>query len=422
MAVLAVCIGLVGLLALAGILLVVFIMFKLPKLPPEIDSRRKTQIFLIQSGLFALFVKMKGKLNGKNFLVNARESANTWLKPKPSIVTGSTVKSSVRDFSGVAVRFYEPIVKERNDLPGLVFIHGGGFMFGSAGMYDQVTRKMAEVIGGVVISVDYRLAPEHPFPAGFDDCMTATKHFFKHCKEFGVDPTRVAICGDSAGGNLAAGVVQELCYKTNPAQGICRPKLQILLYPLLQMLDLKTPSYQRHDAVFGVSGGFLPTSSLGWMTPRYLTGKKDGSLTAALMKGALHSFAARENDTLKDMLSHDSVPAKLKCEAYATPSMTDVDPSIKAVWDGFKPFVLDTRVMPLYKEDLSRLPPAYIITCDFDVLRDDGVMYAERLKQAGVKAVLDNCCGALHGLLFFPQFKWGLIARKKLYAHLSDVL
>lgn len=422
MDVLALCFGLLGLLLTAGLLLLVFIMLKLPRLPAEIDSRRATQIFLIQTGLFALLMKIKGMWNGKPYLVNARESANSWMKPKPSVVTGSKVKSSVRDFDGVAVRFYEPISRERNDLPGLIFMHGGGFMFGSAGMYDPITRKIAEVIGGVVVSVDYRLAPEHPFPAGFDDCLTASKHFFKHCKEFGVDPTRVAICGDSAGANLAAGVVQELCDKTNAAKGMCRPKLQILLYPLLQMLDLKTPSYQRHDAAFGMSGGFLPTTSIGWMTPRYMTGQKDGSLTKALLKGTLHSYAAQENDVLKDTLTHDCIPAELKCEAYAIPSVTEHDPSFKEVWDRFKPLVLDNKIMPLYKEDLGRLPPAYILTCDFDVLRDDGTMYAERLKQAGVEAVLENYKGALHGLLFFPQFKWGQIAKKKFYAYLSEVL
>ncbi|XP_071511289.1 arylacetamide deacetylase-like [Diadema antillarum] len=423
MTILALTLGVLGAAVLAVLLLLGYIALKLPRLPAEIDSKWQTRYFLLQNGIFLLYLYVRGKLNGKPFLVNARESAGSVFKPKPSVLPSSNIKSSVKNFDGVRVRFYEPIERaDSGDLPALIFIHGGGFMFGSADMYDPVTRKMAETIKGIVISIDYRLAPENPFPAGFDDCMTAIRHFGKNLAQFGVDPARIAVCGDSAGANLAAGLVQELCSETKNSPNLIRPKLQVLLYPVLQMFDLETPSYQKHNAAFGVTGGFLPTSSVAWMLPRYLTGAKDGAITKALLKGSARAVAARESPVLREVLNHNLVPMALKYPGYKPLDEALVDDEGKESWEKLRSSVQDHRINPLFTEELGGLPPAYIVTCDFDVLRDDGTMYAARLRKAGVEAVLENYVGALHGLMFFPQFKWGHEARKKFYTFLSENL
>jgi acetyl esterase len=108
----------------------------------------------------------------------------------------------------------------------LVYFHGGGFVIGDLETHDGHCRRLASGSGCRVMAVDYRLAPEHPFPAGHDDALAATKWAFDHASEIGADPKRIAVGGDSAGGNLAASVAIDL--KDDPAH---KPAFQLLLYP-----------------------------------------------------------------------------------------------------------------------------------------------------------------------------------------------
>jgi acetyl esterase len=122
-----------------------------------------------------------------------------------SLVDAPPDVAEVRDVDadGVPVRVYRP---RAGTLPGLVFIHGGGWWAGSVEESDPTARRRAVDADCVVVSVEYRLAPEHPFPAGLEDSWTATQWVFAHAEELGIDPARIAISGESAGGNLAAGV------------------------------------------------------------------------------------------------------------------------------------------------------------------------------------------------------------------------
>jgi acetyl esterase/lipase len=105
----------------------------------------------------------------------------------------------------VPVRRYRPADHD-GELPALVYIHGGGFVVGSLDLYDADCRRIAAEVGAVVISVDYRLAPEHPFPAGLEDCYAALVWAAEQAEDLGVDPDRIGVGGESAGGGLAAGV------------------------------------------------------------------------------------------------------------------------------------------------------------------------------------------------------------------------
>ena len=107
-----------------------------------------------------------------------------------------------RDADGVPVRVYRP--SPDADLPVFVYFHGGGWAIGSVEQFDLIARQLANASDAIVVSVDYRLAPEHPFPAPLDDCWRALEWTAKHAAEFGGDATRLAVMGDSAGGNLAA--------------------------------------------------------------------------------------------------------------------------------------------------------------------------------------------------------------------------
>jgi acetyl esterase len=106
------------------------------------------------------------------------------------------------DADGVAVRVYRPSAAD--DLPVVVYFHGGGWTIGTVDQFDAITRQVANASGAIVVSVDYRLAPEHPFPVPLDDCWRALVWTAKNASSFGGDGSRIAVMGDSAGGNLAA--------------------------------------------------------------------------------------------------------------------------------------------------------------------------------------------------------------------------
>ncbi|MDP3870043.1 alpha/beta hydrolase [Phenylobacterium sp.] len=142
----------------------------------------------------------------------------------PKDVTASDIKVDGAD-GQVPARLYVPAGAPAVT-PLLVYYHGGGFAIGDLETHDGHCRRMAAYAGVRVLAIDYRLAPEHPFPAGHDDCLAATKWAFDHASEIGVDPTRIAVGGCSAGGNLAASISVDM--KNDPQRKIA---FQLLLYP-----------------------------------------------------------------------------------------------------------------------------------------------------------------------------------------------
>ncbi|WP_293003032.1 alpha/beta hydrolase [Mycobacterium sp.] len=140
------------------------------------------------------------------------------------------------DVTDVPVRIYWP-QSEPGNLPIVVFYHGGGFALGDLETHDPVARAHAVGAEAIVVSVDYRLAPEHPYPAGLDDCWAALQWTTDHAAELGGDPARIAVAGDSAGGNLAAVVAQRARDEGGP-----RLVFQLLWYPTITA-DLSLPSF-----------------------------------------------------------------------------------------------------------------------------------------------------------------------------------
>jgi acetyl esterase len=128
----------------------------------------------------------------------------------------------------LAVRIYTPLDAQSKILPGLVYFHGGGLVAGTVQTHDSIARALANSGACRVISVDYRLAPEHPFPAALDDALAAVTHIGAHAADFGIDGARLGICGDSAGGTLAAATAQAIARIGSP-----RLALQLLICPIL---------------------------------------------------------------------------------------------------------------------------------------------------------------------------------------------
>jgi acetyl esterase len=127
----------------------------------------------------------------------------------------------------VPVRVYHP-VDSSGVLPCVIYLHGGGFMMGDLDSSDTIAWGLCAEVGAVVVSVDYRLTPEFPFPAAFEDCYGVAEWLSKHGAEIGVDPSRIAICGDSAGGNLSAAVCLAACDRNGPSL-----RAQALVYPAM---------------------------------------------------------------------------------------------------------------------------------------------------------------------------------------------
>jgi acetyl esterase len=143
----------------------------------------------------------------------------------------------------LAIRIYTPLDAQSQILPGLVYFHGGGLVAGTVQTHDPIARALANSGACRVISVDYRLAPEHPFPAALDDALAAVTHIGAHAASFGIDGARLGICGDSAGGTLAAATAQAIARIGSP-----RLALQLLICPIL---DYSRSTVSRRELASG---------------------------------------------------------------------------------------------------------------------------------------------------------------------------
>lgn len=177
------------------------------------------------------------------------------------------------DGGSVAVRVYRP--DAAGPLPLLVYAHGGGFVFCDLESHDGLCRNLANIVGAVVVSVDYRLAPEHRWPTAAEDLYTAIEWAVDHAADFGADAARVAVGGDSAGGNLAA--VTALMARDRRGPDLAA---QLLLYPVIAA-DFDTPSYR----AFG-TGYYNPRPALQWYWDQYVPTVGDRSHAYASPLGA----------------------------------------------------------------------------------------------------------------------------------------
>jgi acetyl esterase len=222
----------------------------------------------------------------------------------------------------IPVRVYTP--NGSAPFPLLVYFHGGGWVLGSLVTHDGICRSLAAGAGCVVVSVDYRLAPEHRYPAAAEDCYAATQWCAAHAAELGADAARLAVGGDSAGGNLAAVVAQMARDRGGP-----RLVFQLLIYPATDAA-CDTASYREN-----AEGYLLTAQDMTWFWGHYLG---EGTPRAS--------------------------------EPYASPRRA---------------------------ANLAGLPPALVITAEFDPLRDEGEAYAHALEDAGVAAKISRYQGMIHG-------------------------
>jgi acetyl esterase len=222
------------------------------------------------------------------------------------------------------IRIYRPDVG--GVLPALVAFHGGCWVVGNIDLVDRPFRALAHATGCVVVSVNYQKAPEHRFPVPLDDCRAGFRWAVEHATELGIDPARIGVVGDSAGGNLAAAV----CLQARDGGG-AMPAAQVLIYPAVDW-SLDTPSARECAEGYG-----LTTSDMAW-----------------------------------------------SWQEYAPDPATRNHP----------------LVSPLRATSHAGLPPAVVVTAGFDVLRDEGIAYVERLRADGVPVDHHHYPGTIHGFLW----------------------
>ena len=240
---------------------------------------------------------------------------------RPPEVFGTEDRSIPGPGGAIPVRVYRPC--DDDNQPVVIFFHGGGWIMGNIETHDAYCRALTNATGMVVVSIDSRLAPEHKFPAGVEDAFAATRWIIENGSELGIDPRRIALAGDSAGGNLAAAVTL-----MNRDRLVPQPMFQVLIYPVTNY-DFDTASYHEN-----ANGYHLTRRGMMWGWAHYLENAEDG-----------HS-------------------------PYAS---------------------------PLRADDLQDLPPALVITAQFDPLRDEGEAYAEKLRAHGVPVTLRRYDGMIHG-------------------------
>eukprot|EP00079_Xenopus_tropicalis_P035569 XP_017949340.1 PREDICTED: neutral cholesterol ester hydrolase 1 isoform X1 [Xenopus tropicalis] len=312
-------------------------------------------------------------------------------------VSSEHLKVTDTVFDGVEVRIFEPTKAfDKNLKKSIVYIHGGGWALGSARMrsYDSLCRKISEDVNAVVVSIEYRLVPDVHFPEQLNDAVAATKYFLhpEVLAEYSVDPSRIAVSGDSAGGNLAAAVCQQLAGDSSVTTKV---KLQALIYPVLQVLDFNTPSYQQNMDM-PILSRFVMIKF--WLD--YLNGSH--SFAHSMLVNNHTSVDLSETVTLRELLNWNSLlPSSFKKNYKPVLQSHGTHKIISEV-----PALLDLRASPLIakKESLQLLPKTYILTCEHDVLRDDGTMYAKRLEEAGVDVTHDHYEDGFHGCMLFASW------------------
>jgi acetyl esterase len=227
----------------------------------------------------------------------------------------------------IRLRLYRP-TRAGAPRPALVYLHGGGWTIGDLESHDHVCRAIACAADMPVVAVDYRLAPEHAFPAGLEDAIAAFGWIAANAARLGLDPARLALGGDSAGGNLTAVVCLAARESAGPA-----PRCQVLIYPSTDT------AAAAQDFVSRIANAGVPP----------------------LTQDALDFF---DGKYLRDRL-----------------------------------LARDWRASPLRADNHAGLPPALVITAEYDVLRDEGLAYARKLEAAGVSVETRDYAGQIHGFI-----------------------
>ncbi|GMT16399.1 hypothetical protein PFISCL1PPCAC_7696, partial [Pristionchus fissidentatus] len=299
------------------------------------------------------------------------------------------------------VRVYHPRNNVSASDGAIVFIHGGGYFVGSTEEYEAVTRPMAKTMRTrLFVSIDYRLAPETLFPGPLEDCEKVLEYIMRNGHSmYGVDTRNIVLMGDSAGGNAVAAITQRRRERN------AEPKIlgQVLIYPLLQLSDAQTYSYRKHTRELSGRAFIDPQTTVHyylWYAGIDVNAHPEYA-RAALTNGHVNEETRRLRDEIMD---YSVLPAEFRHDANGTDLPVPAEPN-EELMAQIGPFLTNPDFSPIMRRDLSNLPAALVVTVEYDVLRDEGAIYAHRLKKAGVPTKWSHYKHGIHGILNFPHLQ-----------------
>ncbi|KAJ8030590.1 Arylacetamide deacetylase [Holothuria leucospilota] len=368
-----------------------------PAVPAGLEERLKYRFRVAIFNAFHLWGELSSMLSSgeraNNIVMSTNNAFCLFADHYPTDHFGPGVITTEAIFNGTRVLIYQPPVTSDQLLPGFVYFHGGGIAYATARSFEGLAKKIAFQVNAAVVNVDYDNTPKNKFPGPVNQAFAAVKWFMTHAEEYGVDPNRIAVGGDSAGGYFSS----VTSYLVREDDSIPNLKLQILIYPWTQCLDLNFPSYQKYTMDFGPNEGLVCRPAMAEFCSLHAFGSARQDLVRKFIENKHVSPSFRQSALYRKTLGHELLPAAYRDSSYykgaSPPDEGDGD-----FWNESKQIFLDPRFTPHFIKNMTGLPTAYVMTAGYDTLRDEGYLYAQQLKKAGVDVTLVHYERAWHGV------------------------
>jgi arylacetamide deacetylase-like 3/4 len=326
---------------------------------------------------------LASKFSRKLTSLVTRKPKNTYMKQEDNILAKNEV------WNNVSFKIYQPNdLKEDETTSAIIWCHGGYWLIYDVEDYDQLMYTLSNRTRSLVASIDYKKSPEFKYPTALNEIYDVTKYLIQNTQKYNIDAKRIAIAGDSTGGNMATALTHKLRMENIDLKLLC------LINPPLQFVDFTLPSYQQNEPenFFNI----LSYSGISRIIHEYVGVDVP---VAHLASNSHTSEKFKELLNTKGYLSWDLLPEKYK-NTYKSINKSIDKPSLAD-----DSLLFNENVSPLLASDetLKKNPNTYILTCEYDPWRDDGLIYGERLKRLGVTTIQKHYDTGYHGALNLYQ-------------------